>query len=437
MYLFFVRDFNDIDHITPVVWKMKRGNYPVTVYCINPEYDIQSDYRINFLKKLGVKIDFVYNTSDQQQGLLHWILRFLVMLCFDLRRVFEHTGRQQRSFWSKSLSRHAEKSGYRLYNLMRSKFYDTNWARKFIEKSQARVLCFDWIRPHKYVVGSLLEAAKTMSIPTVALPHGVFLYTNDSVQTGSKKEGQFDRYSHFDYVIVQNRLFKETISKSGVNSEKIFVLGSARYCKEWMVQNNKILPRKINLTDDKSGKLKVVFMTTRPHYRIDVEKMFEAYNLLASLDGIEVMLKPHTRTGKEADMYANLPLSNVADVSSVELCEWADVTLVIASSIIIETLVRRKPVLYLQYLHENTTEYEKMGACWSIHSEAELKEALLSLKDGLKKLPYSDENVNSWLSEIIYGGHSERDVLQDYEHFIVNCVGSKNESHLREEDELK
>ena len=68
MYLFFVRDFNDIDHITPVVWKMKRGNYPVAVYCINPEYDIQSDYRLNFLKELGVKVDFIYNAFDQQLG---------------------------------------------------------------------------------------------------------------------------------------------------------------------------------------------------------------------------------------------------------------------------------------------------------------------------------------------------------------------------------
>jgi hypothetical protein len=422
MHLFFVRDFNDIDHITPVVWKMKRGNYPVTVFCINPEYDIQSDYRLNFLKELGVKVDFIYNAPNQQLGWLLRIIRFLFLRCFDIRKVFDRGGRQQLSFWSKAFSRLAKRTGSWLYNLMRSRFYDTNWAQKFLEQSQARVLCFDWIKPHKYVVESLLKAAKAMSIPTVALPHGVFLYTNDFVQIGSKKEKQFDRYNYFDYVIVQNRLFKETISRSGVTGEKIFVFGSARYCKEWMAQNNKILPRKIKPADDNSGKLlKVIFMTTRPHYRIDVERMLKTFNLLANLDGIEVMVKPHTRTGKEATMYANLPLSNVADMSSVELCEWADVTLVIASSIIIETLIRRKPTLYLQFLHENTTEYEKMGACWPIHSETELQEALLSLKDGQKNMPYTDENVDRWLTEIVYGGRRERDVLQDYEQFIVNC----------------
>jgi len=422
MYLFFIRDFNDIDHITPIVWKMKQGNYPVAVYCINPEYDIQSDYRLSFLKDLGVKVDFIYNAFDQQLGWGHRIIHFLFLRCLYIRKALDRDDPQKRSFWSKTISRRVKKTAYWLYDIMRDKFYDIHNVKKFLEKSQARVLCFDWVRPRKYVVKSFLKAAKAISIPTVALPHGVFLYTNDFVKTRSKKEGQLDRYNDFNYVIVQNRLFKETILKSGVTEEKIFVLGSARYCKEWMAQNNEILPRKIKLRDDNSGNLKVVFMTTRPHYRIDVERMLKTFNLLANLKGIDVMIKPHTRTGHEATMYADLPLANVADVSSVELCEWADVTLVIASSVIIETLIRRKPVLYLRYLHENTTEYEKMGACWILNSESELKEALLSLKDGQKDLPYSDENVNLWLTEIINGGRRERNVLQDYEQFIVDCA---------------
>ena len=421
MYLFFVRDFNDIDHITPIVWKMKGDNYPVAVYCINPEYDINSDYRLNFLKDSGVEVDSIYNVFDEQLGRLHRILYALFRQCLEVQRGYDHGGRQELSFLSKAFSRFARKTAIRLYILLRKKFYDSKWAQKILERSQARVLCFDWIRPHKYVVEPLLKAARAMAIPAVALPHGVFLYTNDIVQTGSKKAGQFDRYNHFDYVIVQNRLFKETIARSGVPEDKISVLGSARYCKEWMDQNNKILPRKIQTVDDNSGKLKVIFMTTRPHYRIDVERMLKTFDLLAKLDGIEVMVKPHTRSGKEAAIYDNIPLSNAADLSSIELCEWADVTLVIASSIIIETLIRRKPTLYLQYLHENTTEYETMGACWPIHSETELQEALLSLKNELSNVPYTDENVNRWLTEIIYGGRRERDVLQDYEQFILNC----------------
>jgi hypothetical protein len=38
------------------------------------------------------------------------------------------------------------------------------------------------------------------------------------------------------------------------------------------------------------------------------------------------------------------------------LCEWADVMLVIGFSILIESLIQRKPILYLKYLHENITQ---------------------------------------------------------------------------------
>ena len=115
-----------------------------------------------------------------------------------------------------------------------------------------------------------------------------------------------------------------------------------------------------------------------------------------------------------------MPLSNVSDISSIELCEWADVILVIGSSIIIEAQTRNKPALYLKYLHENITEYEELKACWVIHNEDELTEALLSIKDEKKSRPYTDEDVDRFLTEIIYGGQKDRDVLADYERFIVN-----------------
>jgi len=170
---------------------------------------------------------------------------------------------------------------------------------------------------------------------------------------------------------------------------------------------------------DSSGKLKVVFMTTRPQYRIDVDRMMKTFQMLSNLEGIEAVIKPHTRTGKEAHIYQGLALSNLSQVSSVELSQWADVMLVIGSSILIEALTLGKPVLYLKYLHENTTQYEDMGACWIIRNEDELKTALAALQENPGSIPYAGENVDRFLAQIIYGGHRQRDVLKDYEQFIA------------------
>jgi hypothetical protein len=166
-------------------------------------------------------------------------------------------------------------------------------------------------------------------------------------------------------------------------------------------------------------------MTTRFAYRIDVERMLKTFDVLSELKGMEIVVKPHTRSGKEAEVYDRIPLPNVYEVSSVELCEWADVMLVIGSSILIETLVQRKPVLYLKYLHENTTEYEELGACWTIHDESELKDALMTLQADMDNIPYPEQGIKNFLSQIIYGGRSERDVLADYANFIVKAAANK------------
>jgi hypothetical protein len=425
MYLFFVREFNDIDHITPIVWKMGQDNYPVVVYCLNPQYDLQRDYRLQFLKKQGIKVNYIFDEFGRALGPKHLIMRLISRTCFTMVNRF---GNHTRSLFSSVFSvfrKRAQKIGKTLYKRSREKFYDTAWAATIIEQSGAKVLCFDHVKPKRYVVKVLLKAAKEKSIPVIALPHGVFIYTNNFVRTGATEDSRYDKFNRFDYIITQNELRKEVLARAGVHREKISVLGSARYCNEWMTQNQTILPRTVRSNIEDPGTLKAVFMTTRFAYRIDVERMLKTFDLLSTLNGIEVAVKPHTRSGDDAKVYERIPLSNVYEFSSIELCEWADIMIVIGSSILIETLVQRKPVLYLKYLHENTTQYEELGACWTIHNEAELKDALLSLQDNKTKVPYTDENIKRFLSEIIYGGQIERDVLGDYESFIVNSAGNR------------
>jgi hypothetical protein len=422
MYLFFVRAFNDVDHIAPIVWKMNRDNYSAAVYCLNPEYDIKRDYRLLFLRTNGIKVDFLYNNFDQKLGNLHRLLRSIMFRSY---RIHKQVTRKRRSKFANifnALGIMARANGKLTYALLKALYYRKTWGWDIIDETGAQALCFDHIRPRQYVVNSLIRAAKERDIPVLALPHGVFIYTNKLEKSGATDERAYDKYNLFDYIITQNQLRKDRLVDAGVRKEKVYVLGSARYCDEWMAQNKRILHRVMKAEDKSCKKLKAVFMTTRFAFRIDVDRMLKTFDLLSKINDIEVMVKPHTRTGKEGEFYDALPLKNSADISSVELCEWADVILVIASSIIVEALVQNKPVLYLKYLHANTTQYEEMGACWTIENESELEEALLNLRDGKAYIPYSTNHVANFLSEIIYGGPGKRNVLRDYEQFIVNSA---------------
>ncbi|MGD8992088.1 MAG: hypothetical protein PVI00_11610 [Desulfobacterales bacterium] len=404
---------------------MKRDNYPVAVYCLNPEYDLQRDYRLQFLKQLDVKVSFIYDEFDQTLGSKCRIHRLIGKTCFDVVNKIDNRSRSSTANIVAAVRRFAQKIGKKSFKHSRANFYNVPWARNFLEQSGAQALCFDHINPDRYIAEIFLTAAAEKSIPTIALPHGVFIYTNNFVRIGSDVTDRYDKFNRFDYVITQNELRRDVLVSAGVHREKILVMGSARYCNEWMTQNKKILPRTMKLDMKRQGRLRAVFMTTQFVYRIDVKRMLKTFDLLSEIEGIDAVVKPHTRTGKEAKVYENIPLTNVADISSVELCEWADVVMVIGSSIIIEPFKQGKPVLYLKYLHENKTQYEELGASWTIHNESELKNALLSLQDDVTSVPYTDENVNRFLSEIIYGGRGERDVLADYESFIVNRAMNK------------
>ena len=63
MIFFFVHRFNDIDHFTPVVYKIaKDTSEKIMVLSFNPFYDISSDFRLNFLKESeNVFVDYLYN----------------------------------------------------------------------------------------------------------------------------------------------------------------------------------------------------------------------------------------------------------------------------------------------------------------------------------------------------------------------------------------
>jgi hypothetical protein len=400
---------------------MKQDNYPVAVYCINPRYDIENDYRLKFLKEQGVTVESIYDAFDQKMNGLHHAMRRLFLWFYAKGEKFNSHHLDKFLFLSRLNQLAAQIIGRVLYELTRISFYRKSWARYVLKESKAQLLCFDHILPSRYVVNVLLEAAKEKSIPTLALPHGVYLYTNESYKTRTSASQRFHKFNRFDYVIVQNHLRKDVLVRSGIASEKIVVLGSARFCGEWIEQDRKILPRMIK-SNRQSEELKVVFMVSKPHCRIDIERMLNTFDILSNLDGIQVMVKPHTRTGENSRLFANLSLANASDILTPELCEWSDVVLVIGSSVITEALMQEKPVLYLKYLHANTMFFEECGACWTIHNESELKDALQSFENKRMEVPYGDKNIYRFLSEVVYGGRNERDVLKDYVEFITSCT---------------
>jgi hypothetical protein len=312
--------------------------------------------------------------------------------------------------------------GKLFYKLARQFYYREKWARKILIQTGAQAIFFDHIMPEHYVVGTFLQAAKALGIPSVTLPHGVLLYTNDDAKAKSNDQRRRQKFSRYDHIVAPNQLRKSALAKSGLNADKIAVLGSARYCPEWMAQNWDILPRVIEERTGTAEALKLVFFPSKPQCNVDLERLSATVKMLAEIDGIQVMIKPHTRTADQAALPLSPRLYEASDILTAELCGWADAVLVVGSSVITEALMRGKTALYLQYLHANTMLFEELKACWVIRDEIELKEAIDTLRRDEGTMPYKEEDVGRYLFEVVQGGSGEKDVLGRYRDFIIKTV---------------
>lgn len=65
---------------------MKQDDYPVAVYCLDPEYDIENDYRLNFLRNNGVEVGYLYHSFGQKLGITHRILRYLMFKSYAFQK---------------------------------------------------------------------------------------------------------------------------------------------------------------------------------------------------------------------------------------------------------------------------------------------------------------------------------------------------------------
>ena len=423
MILFFVRHFNDIDHITPIAWCLLKGNNPVAVNCMNARYDFWRDYRIQILRQEGAVVDELAREFENLHGQGCKRLHALMKYCFRMEKALQKRSAQQPRKITRWSAMMAGVVGTLCYTIARRLYYRVKWAHKILLHKGARAICFDHIMPTHYVVGPFLSAAKTLGVPSLSLPHGVLLYTNEATKEKSGAQRRQLKFSRYDHIVAPNQLRKIALIKSGVSADKIALLGSARYCPEWMAQNWKILPKVLTESAHRSDKLKLVFFPSKPQCNVDLERLAATLEMLAAIEGIRVLVKPHTRAAGDMKMPVNARLKDASHVLTAELCGWADVVLVVGSSVVTEGLGRGKTALYLQYLHSNTTLFEEMKACWTIRSEGDLKSAILALQMNKHDIPYRAEDVARYLKAVVQGGGEEEDVLGRYRDFIVSVAG--------------
>ena len=442
MIVFFINRFNDVDHVVPVVYRIAKDTEEhLLVLSLNPSLNIADDFRLNFLRdKYNVHIAYQYEYYTPTFA--YKCLALIVCNSYlggnyrkNISLIFESVrsgSKRQTGFFQGvfhlicGVSR-AITGRLVDWNKFIYKVYNKEWAVGMMKCIKPTVLIFDHATQLKlFNVEALLYAAKKLKIPTIDVPHGNALYIRNPPDY--KKAFSDLKRNDKDIFVVPHEWYKDDCIRHGLKAEKIRVLGSTRFCVEWVSILHQIIPHEASLWSKGNGKLKVVYMEMGAdrlgEFKSIVQKTIQK---LCCLDFIHLIVKPQPRNNS---LHFEFPQSvEIArDVNSVNLVKWADAVIVLMSSIAIEVLLQRKAFIYPRYFHNEKMIYEEMGACWEMNNYGELENALRTLASNKAYRPYSEESVAEFLKMVVYKGVSNGDVLGDYKDLILG-VSAKSRSN--------
>lgn len=391
---------------------------PVLVFSLNPDYGVNDNFLLRYLRdERGLEIQSPY--SAYQPTLIHKLYAALLTL---------HQSRRdpERGLAYRTVATVGSAIAKRLlpFNLLKEQLYDRSWAAGFLKLIGVELLVFDWVKRSQYVVGSLLDAVEVLEIPTLALPHGANLISSGFRSTLDARNQRIENYGKhwdFDAVVVQNPVFAEYVVTGGVPEDRLHILGSARYCPEWM---NKLLPLAVHAEPSlpkASNKLRVLLID-KPFGTLP-DELKKTVDFLAKADFVQFAIKPPSRNNMGTIDYSGVDAIFVPGSSTPALVEWADVVVGTVSSALVEPVLRGKPLLYPKYMNPTPTLFEDLEAAWVVHDMDELRTALKIIHASPEQVPDLSRGADALAQEIVYGGLEGRDVLSRYRSLILRMIG--------------
>ncbi|GAB3704635.1 hypothetical protein [Halorubrum pallidum] len=412
--VFFLRHFNDIDHISPIMWECLEQADDVVAILLDSTYPGESDPRLQFLQQYD---NFELRTIDDVLGLS----------------------------WGKPMFRlgenDTEPASY-VYQYLRRLLQKTRLSNRYavpaLREVNPTACIFEWGPPQRTSHAEFYHAATKLGIPRISVPHGAHIYTHidiKDVRTNAAENGDRIMASRngYDAYVEQSEFHKESNTFFGVRPDNHYLIGSARYYPEWQAINEEFYDayEPAVETDDK---LTVVFMLPHWKYHVDKGQTLQLLSELATEEWVHLIIKEHTRGDSlPSDMYSSMETNSnteiIADIPSVSLIKESDAVINFGSSIGIEAFLQEKHHLYPSYLHSNNTAFDRSNAGHQPTTNAETVDILRDLHRG-NAPEQSEANIHELYRLMIYGGREPFDVPYEYRALIESLSTDwKSDAH--------
>ena len=430
---FFVHRYNDIDHLSPVIFFLSKSNPALKIIVISlfPSKGYEFDEKISFLLKKKY-ITFFNFTQIIPNNFFYKILSFFSGIGTeshsvrkDLRNIFRKKNffknifRVSSNIFAKILLK------FNLYNLLIRSFYQIDWSKKLFKLYNPSLIVIDHAissGPQQTIqpIKSILFLAKKNNIKILSLPHGVPLFIKHPPRYDLVKKSLCSDIS--DSLVFQHNNWLDECKEFGLDEKKVKVFGVPRFFDEWQ---NILLSISIHepwLDQMGKNKIKVVFMDTGPNnYGTEIKKVIDTVSYLSNNDDVFLIYKPHTRNQK-----LNLPkiknIKYLPNLNSTSLINWADVVIGSSSSIMIECLYQKKLYISPSYFRKNRMIFEEYKACLEIQTFEKFKEFFKNINQ-ISLYPYKhylEEDVVKFYNNIVYDGKSQELAIRELVEHIKN-----------------
>ncbi len=433
--LFFLRHYNDIDHMVPVIWKWTSMTGIPSVVIISNTPEILHDFRIQLLQKLDNLeihlIDEFIPPESSQYNNYTWAIRILYKL---FRRIMRF------------MPSRLENIMRRLYSpvsVIESKAgandRNKDIAKRILDDTMSEVdqglIVFDWISDNmnQYLdfATPICEEAHARGFKKVALPHGDEPHYCKMIRRDEldyEKPNIYKKAKNlFDFIVVPNELCAKRY-RGYCEDQQIRVLGSPRYNDEWINKVGSLVEP--HRWYGQETIIRIGFFLRTSGYPLFWEEVVRTIKLLRQFRTVNLVVVHHTRAADLNEILRYYPelsprrYDNVdiidKDIPSTSLIRWADVVLDVGTSTVFEAVKLNKPVLELEYLHATyTTISHYMPGCVMMCRD-HLYDAIQSfISNGCENF-YNLEEKARFIGEVIDVPDGE--VLPRYVEFLQHAL---------------
>jgi hypothetical protein len=394
-YIFWINRASGLDHLAPVVYSLTKYSSvkikDIIVLELFPSHSLinfDQDNRILFLKSLNISVNllkikrfrtlFLFSTSDSKNFILKVIKKLIRVIIY---KIF----------------------------FKRYKEQIINIANKY--KNRGIFITDDG---SSEIYKFLTKTAQKNRILSIALPHSVELhYGRNKLEEHAANYPKSYHYDYYDIVVMPNEISN---SYHNIPKSKLKILGSARFCEEWVKQLCSIYPLPIELIN--KNKLNIIFLAEKNGpddapwiYKKHINRIIE---YMDNHDSINLIIKFHPSLPINEAYIVNksLVVKKDSDYVTNQLINSSDVVIATASGALTDAFVLGKTIIIPKYASPFNLVFDNYSPKCTVSNYEQFVERIeYLLKYGCTNNKYED-----FYHDIVLGGNNN--ILHNYANYL-------------------